>query len=181
MCAYKYWLLFIILKQQLLINLGPITVMPRKIGFTVVSSSSHEDNCGASELMVHAPTVNGWRSGRYVRVDANSCCHSVFRSNLRSTKSCCEWYIPQALFVPAAHHPTAGGKVPGEEAAAAGPPVPDFVQGGVPYWRLASWKQPSRVPRAAAETWVRVRQCLNGGIKVNILWICRSQYLYLLA
>ncbi|XP_075882235.1 centrosomal protein of 104 kDa isoform X2 [Nelusetta ayraudi] len=38
--------------------------MPRKIGFTVVSSSSHEDNCGASELMVHGPTVNGWRSSR---------------------------------------------------------------------------------------------------------------------
>lgn len=44
--------------------------MPRKIGFTVVSSSSHEDNCGASELMVHAPTANGWRSDRYTRTSA---------------------------------------------------------------------------------------------------------------
>lgn len=39
--------------------------MPRKIGFNVVNSSSHEDNYSAKELMVHAPTVNGWRSSRY--------------------------------------------------------------------------------------------------------------------
>uniref|UniRef100_A0A8C7HCD8 Centrosomal protein of 104 kDa n=1 Tax=Oncorhynchus kisutch TaxID=8019 RepID=A0A8C7HCD8_ONCKI len=39
--------------------------MPRKIGFTLVSSSGHEDNFSAKELMVHAPTVNGWRSARF--------------------------------------------------------------------------------------------------------------------
>ncbi|KFW84953.1 Centrosomal protein of 104 kDa [Manacus vitellinus] len=39
--------------------------MPHKIGFTVVSSSGHEDGFSARELMVHAPTVNGWRSPRY--------------------------------------------------------------------------------------------------------------------
>ncbi|XP_053705943.1 centrosomal protein of 104 kDa [Synchiropus splendidus] len=38
--------------------------MSRKLGFIVVSSSSHEDNFSAQELMVHAPTVNGWRSCR---------------------------------------------------------------------------------------------------------------------
>ncbi|KAK2897889.1 centrosomal protein of 104 kDa isoform X2 [Channa argus] len=38
--------------------------MPRKIAFFVVNSSSHEDNFSAKELMVHAPTVNGWRSSR---------------------------------------------------------------------------------------------------------------------
>lgn len=38
--------------------------MPRKIGFTVVNSSSHEDNFSAKELLVHAPTVSGWRSSR---------------------------------------------------------------------------------------------------------------------
>ncbi|NXN88023.1 CE104 protein, partial [Bombycilla garrulus] len=38
--------------------------MPHKIGFTVVSSSGHEDGFSARELMVHAPTVNGWRSPR---------------------------------------------------------------------------------------------------------------------
>lgn len=42
--------------------------MPRKIGFTVVNSSSHEDNFSAKELVVHAPTVSGWRSSRYIAV-----------------------------------------------------------------------------------------------------------------
>lgn len=42
------------------------TGMPRKIGFTVVNSSSHEENFSASELMLHAPTVSGWRSSRYI-------------------------------------------------------------------------------------------------------------------
>lgn len=39
--------------------------MPRKIEFTVVSSFDHEDNFSAKELMVHAPTVNDWRSARF--------------------------------------------------------------------------------------------------------------------
>ncbi|KFV44407.1 Centrosomal protein of 104 kDa [Tyto alba] len=39
--------------------------MPHKIGFIVISSSGHEDGFSAKELMVHAPTVNGWRSPRY--------------------------------------------------------------------------------------------------------------------
>ncbi|XP_041129339.1 centrosomal protein of 104 kDa-like isoform X2 [Polyodon spathula] len=38
--------------------------MPHKIGFAVVSSSGNEDGYSAKELMVHAPTVNGWRSTR---------------------------------------------------------------------------------------------------------------------
>ncbi|NXV78020.1 CE104 protein, partial [Atlantisia rogersi] len=38
--------------------------MPHKLGFIVVSSSGHEDGFSAKELMVHAPTVNGWRSPR---------------------------------------------------------------------------------------------------------------------
>ncbi|KAK6477548.1 centrosomal protein of 104 kDa isoform X1 [Huso huso] len=38
--------------------------MPHKIGFAVVSSSGNEDGYSANELMVHAPTVNGWRSTR---------------------------------------------------------------------------------------------------------------------
>ncbi|KAI2514733.1 centrosomal protein 104 [Homo sapiens] len=36
--------------------------MPHKIGFVVVSSSGHEDGFSARELMIHAPTVSGWRS-----------------------------------------------------------------------------------------------------------------------
>uniref|UniRef100_A0A6J0SSX4 Centrosomal protein of 104 kDa isoform X1 n=1 Tax=Pogona vitticeps TaxID=103695 RepID=A0A6J0SSX4_9SAUR len=38
--------------------------MPHKIGFIVLSSSGHEDGYSANELMVHAPTVKGWRSPR---------------------------------------------------------------------------------------------------------------------
>ncbi|CAN9515724.1 unnamed protein product [Ophioblennius macclurei] len=38
--------------------------MPRKIGFVVIDASSHEDNFSPKELMVHAPTINGWRSCR---------------------------------------------------------------------------------------------------------------------
>uniref|UniRef100_A0AAR2KEX6 Centrosomal protein of 104 kDa n=1 Tax=Pygocentrus nattereri TaxID=42514 RepID=A0AAR2KEX6_PYGNA len=45
--------------------------MPRKIGFTVVSWSGHEENYSAKELMVHAPTVSGWRSARYVSLSNN--------------------------------------------------------------------------------------------------------------
>ena len=40
--------------------------MPRKIGFVVLSSSGHEGDFSAEELMVHAPTVQGWRSARYL-------------------------------------------------------------------------------------------------------------------
>ncbi|XP_012589972.1 PREDICTED: centrosomal protein of 104 kDa [Condylura cristata] len=39
--------------------------MPHKIGFVVVSSSGHEDGFSARELMIHAPTVSGWRSPRF--------------------------------------------------------------------------------------------------------------------
>nr|KAF6443346.1 centrosomal protein 104 [Molossus molossus] len=41
--------------------------MPHKIGFVVVSSSGHEDGFSARELMIHAPTVSGWRSPRFCR------------------------------------------------------------------------------------------------------------------
>uniref|UniRef100_A0A671K3G1 Centrosomal protein of 104 kDa n=1 Tax=Sinocyclocheilus anshuiensis TaxID=1608454 RepID=A0A671K3G1_9TELE len=39
--------------------------MPHKIGFTVISWSGHEGNYSAKKLMVHAPTVIGWRSTRF--------------------------------------------------------------------------------------------------------------------
>lgn len=45
--------------------------MPRKIGFTVVNSSSHEEHFSARELMLHAPTVSGWRSSRYINTSTN--------------------------------------------------------------------------------------------------------------
>lgn len=48
--------------------------MPHKIGFIVVSSSGHEDGFSAKELMVHAPTVNGWRSPRYYQGEERALC-----------------------------------------------------------------------------------------------------------
>ncbi|XP_018083433.1 centrosomal protein of 104 kDa isoform X4 [Xenopus laevis] len=45
--------------------------MPHKLGFVVVSSSGHEDGFSAKELMVHAPTVSGWRSPSYVSLSDN--------------------------------------------------------------------------------------------------------------
>ncbi|PNI31477.1 CEP104 isoform 9, partial [Pan troglodytes] len=45
--------------------------MPHKIGFVVVSSSGHEDGFSARELMIHAPTVSGWRSPSYVSLCDN--------------------------------------------------------------------------------------------------------------
>ncbi|TNN35958.1 Centrosomal protein [Liparis tanakae] len=50
--------------SALVVVSASIRGMPRKIGFMVVTASSHEDNFSAKELMVHAPTVNGWRSSR---------------------------------------------------------------------------------------------------------------------
>lgn len=49
----------------LLLETGPVNRMPHKIGFVVVSSSGHEDGFSARELMIHAPTVSGWRSPRW--------------------------------------------------------------------------------------------------------------------
>ncbi|KAK2497648.1 hypothetical protein MC885_004939 [Smutsia gigantea] len=45
--------------------------MPHKIGFIVVSSSGHEDGFSARELMLHGPTVSGWRSPSYVSLCDN--------------------------------------------------------------------------------------------------------------
>lgn len=46
--------------------------MPHKIGFVVVSSSGHEDGFSARELMIHAPTVSGWRSPRWAERGAGA-------------------------------------------------------------------------------------------------------------
>lgn len=54
--------------QMLFVLAAAFTGMSRKIGFTVVNSSSHEENFSASELMLHAPTVSGWRSSRYINM-----------------------------------------------------------------------------------------------------------------
>ncbi|KAM9350454.1 centrosomal protein of 104 kDa [Symphorus nematophorus] len=67
--------------------------MPRKIGFIVVSSSSHEDNCSAKELMVHAPTVNGWRSSRLCAYPQHITLQLVERSRVRKLQLLAHQYL----------------------------------------------------------------------------------------
>ncbi|XP_036961198.1 centrosomal protein of 104 kDa isoform X2 [Acanthopagrus latus] len=67
--------------------------MPRKIGFIVVNSSSHEDNFSAKELMVHAPTVNGWRSNRQCSYPQHITLQLVERSRVRKLQLLAHQYL----------------------------------------------------------------------------------------
>ncbi|XP_019907536.2 centrosomal protein of 104 kDa isoform X2 [Esox lucius] len=67
--------------------------MPRKIGFTLVSSSSHEDNFSAKELMVHAPTVNGWRSARVCPYPQQVTLQLTERSRVRKLQLLAHQYL----------------------------------------------------------------------------------------
>ncbi|GAA6223456.1 centrosomal protein of 104 kDa [Lates japonicus] len=67
--------------------------MPRKIGFIVVNSSSHEDNFTAKELMVHAPTVNGWRSSRLCSYPQHITLQLVERSRVRKLQLLAHQYL----------------------------------------------------------------------------------------
>ncbi|NXG18430.1 CE104 protein, partial [Grallaria varia] len=80
--------------------------MPHKIGFTVVSSSGHEDGFSAQELMVHAPTVNGWRSPRLCQYPQEIILQLVERCRIRKLQllahqymisSKIEFYISESL------------------------------------------------------------------------------------
>ncbi|KAF7648578.1 hypothetical protein LDENG_00154360 [Lucifuga dentata] len=70
-----------------------IREMPRKIGFVVVSSSGHEDNFSAKELMVHAPTVNGWRSSRCCSYPQQITIQLVERSRVRKLQLLAHQYM----------------------------------------------------------------------------------------
>ncbi|KAM4570764.1 centrosomal protein of 104 kDa [Fundulus diaphanus] len=67
--------------------------MPKKTGFTVVSSSSHEDNFSAKELMVHAPTVNGWRSSRLCSYPQHLTLQLAERSRIRKLQLLAHQYM----------------------------------------------------------------------------------------
>ncbi|KAK5863247.1 hypothetical protein PBY51_000293 [Eleginops maclovinus] len=67
--------------------------MPRKIGFIVVNSSSHEGNFGAKELMVHAPTVNGWRSSRLCPYPQHITLQLVERCRVRKLQLLAHQYL----------------------------------------------------------------------------------------
>ncbi|XP_045754811.1 centrosomal protein of 104 kDa isoform X1 [Mirounga angustirostris] len=86
--------------------------MPHKIGFVVVSSSGHEDGFSARELMIHAPTVGGWRSPRFCQFPQEIVLQMVERCRIRKLQllahqymipSKVEFYISESLpeyFVP---------------------------------------------------------------------------------
>ncbi|XP_062283422.1 centrosomal protein of 104 kDa [Scomber scombrus] len=67
--------------------------MPRKIGFIVVSSSSNEDNFSAKELMIHAPTVNGWRSSRLCPYPQHITLQLVERCRVRKLQLLAHQYL----------------------------------------------------------------------------------------
>uniref|UniRef100_A0A8C3YME0 Centrosomal protein of 104 kDa n=1 Tax=Catagonus wagneri TaxID=51154 RepID=A0A8C3YME0_9CETA len=86
--------------------------MPHKIGFVVVSSSGHEDGFSARELMIHAPTVSGWRSPRFCQFPQEIVLQMVERCRIRKLQllahqymiaSKIEFYVSESLpeyFVP---------------------------------------------------------------------------------
>ncbi|KAM8796420.1 centrosomal protein of 104 kDa [Eudromia elegans] len=67
--------------------------MPHKIGFVVVSSSGHEDGFSARELMVHAPTVNGWRSPRLCQYPQEIVLQLVERCRIRKLQLLAHQYM----------------------------------------------------------------------------------------
>ncbi|XP_066499761.1 centrosomal protein of 104 kDa [Hoplias malabaricus] len=70
--------------------------MPRKIGFTVVSCSSHEENYSSKELMVHAPTVNGWRSARFCPFPQEITLQMVERCHIKKLQLLAHQYMISA-------------------------------------------------------------------------------------
>ncbi|KAM9107515.1 centrosomal protein of 104 kDa isoform 3-T4 [Megaptera novaeangliae] len=67
--------------------------MPHKIGFVVVSSSGHEDGFSARELMVHAPTVSGWRSPRFCQFPQEIVLQMVERCRIRKLQLLAHQYM----------------------------------------------------------------------------------------
>ncbi|OXB78116.1 UNVERIFIED_CONTAM: hypothetical protein H355_007258 [Colinus virginianus] len=72
---------------------GAALRMPHKIGFIVVSSSGHEDGFSAKELMVHAPTVNGWRSPRLCQYPQEIVLQLVERCRIRKLQLLAHQYM----------------------------------------------------------------------------------------
>ncbi|OCT72773.1 centrosomal protein of 104 kDa isoform X2 [Xenopus laevis] len=67
--------------------------MPHKLGFVVVSSSGHEDGFSAKELMVHAPTVSGWRSPRFCQYPQEIIIQMVERCRIRKLQLLAHQYM----------------------------------------------------------------------------------------
>nr|XP_033777719.1 centrosomal protein of 104 kDa isoform X2 [Geotrypetes seraphini] len=67
--------------------------MPHKIAFIVISSSGREDGFSAKELMVHAPTVNGWRSSRFCQYPQEIVLQMVERCRIRKLQLLAHQYL----------------------------------------------------------------------------------------
>ncbi|XP_029434701.1 centrosomal protein of 104 kDa isoform X2 [Rhinatrema bivittatum] len=67
--------------------------MPHKIAFIVISSSGREDGFSAKELMVHAPTVNGWRSARFCQYPQEIILQMVERCRIRKLQLLAHQYL----------------------------------------------------------------------------------------
>ncbi|XP_059944839.1 centrosomal protein of 104 kDa isoform X2 [Mesoplodon densirostris] len=67
--------------------------MPHKIGFVVLSSSGHEDGFSARELMIHAPTVSGWRSPRFCQFPQEIVLQMVERCRIRKLQLLAHQYM----------------------------------------------------------------------------------------
>ncbi|XP_073089171.1 centrosomal protein of 104 kDa [Manis javanica] len=67
--------------------------MPHKIGFVVVSSSGHEDGFSARELMIHGPTVSGWRSPRFCQFPQEIVLQTVERCRIRKLQLLAHQYM----------------------------------------------------------------------------------------
>ncbi|XP_056117070.1 centrosomal protein of 104 kDa isoform X1 [Rhinichthys klamathensis goyatoka] len=67
--------------------------MPHKIGFTVISWSGHEGNYSAKKLMVHAPTVTGWRSTRFCPFPQEIILELVERCRIRKLQLLAHQYL----------------------------------------------------------------------------------------
>uniref|UniRef100_A0A673GRU5 Centrosomal protein of 104 kDa n=1 Tax=Sinocyclocheilus rhinocerous TaxID=307959 RepID=A0A673GRU5_9TELE len=67
--------------------------MLHKIGFTVISWSDHEGNYSAKKLMVHAPTVNGWRSTRFCPFPQEIILQLVERCRIRKLQLLAHQYL----------------------------------------------------------------------------------------
>ncbi|XP_060738010.1 centrosomal protein of 104 kDa [Tachysurus vachellii] len=71
-------------------------MMPRKIRFTVINWSGHEENYSARELMVHAPTINGWRSARFCPFPQEITLQMVERCHIRKLQLLAHQYLISA-------------------------------------------------------------------------------------
>lgn len=80
-------------RRPSILTAAPAHRMPHKIGFVVVSSSGHEDGFSARELMIHAPTVSGWRSPRCCQFPQEIVVQMVERCRVRKLQLLAHQYM----------------------------------------------------------------------------------------